>query len=1144
VPRYVDGRVAAGIDEEERSKQSLLDAPQPAAADIVPGHPIDPLTINALVTGAGFAFGRYRADHPEARGKKGQLRAVRFTWEPARAGTYWVRVSSPLGATPEEVAAALFGSPTAAGEIAVSAAPLFGFNNATRLLAQHQEALIKLGVDIRRSGDAVQEGAKGPLADEIGKNQADAASQAQGATGKPPAQPVSRDEVVRTLDESVAILQRIGQLGQTFGMGKNPSLPDLAEAVQRIDDRKGQLLRGDEAQALSWGAHAREQKRLLTQISFGFAGVVERFGLMTKHVKDATAKLGGFNLPPHVREAMNACASLYGDAAQISHLPASAETKLASAEARARLLPIEILEGTLASIQRTVDDARKNRRKEGGDHASYGVDDLSKREERLRIRLASLRTTLLQDPIAAGKVIEQIQQDIVDLQLETEMVGNMDQLDGAWQAVVDAADSWFIGIGTVIELAALRDEGHSWHGKWKAVHAKWKKGDKASRDQAKAELESLRQQPALHAYFGKVAKAVKSAQMQDAIGKIVALLVITIVTMGVGELVIGAAGAYGLGTGATILAVGGAEAATFTLLSQIFLEKDHSIGHIAWEFASNWAMFGVLRRFSAFAEASKLGTAATMSGQAVILGAMSLAKEEIDKYARTGKHLTKEEIEQIAIQGLVMWIALNAAGRLAQPMLKQLEGVGHSLGTKIRAANKSGEGLKAMAEALHGQRDPAKALAYIEKERAWLEQKRDAYEELERVALAESKNPPADGGVLKKSGLTLEQIQSLKADISAHADRMKAAQRMLQLEAIAPDVYTCPKEQIPSVVKDLGEPTRVATDRATGVKTYEFKGPDGKPLKIIEKVNPHEEWVGKLRAALTPEETAKLEQMTRGKSPEEIHKLFNGNIEDARLRIQQALGKGQAGAKAREAQLRRAEELRKILRDEKVMEDPDIRELLANMTEQNAARTAERIRSHIAVEIAAREAKADFPGKEILRSVKIYVEQPEATSAEWKAKHQGHKGVIRERDGHVQLLSTEIDLLVIERQPSGKARIVHREEVKAGASDSPTDADHQVKKGGQRLEEGGSGAAKIILEHNGKDISNEIDMASVKGSTGVARGPAGKGYKDADLGVRAEDLQKIVDELIAFEMKMKNESGGTPPQTGGDEPPPGGGGTP
>lgn len=336
----------------------------------------------------------------------------------------------------------------------------------------------------------------------------------------------------------------------------------------------------------------------------------------------------------------------------------------------------------------------------------------------------------------------------------------------------------------------------------------------------------------------------------------------------------------------------------------------------------------------------------------------------------------------------------------------------------------------------------------------------------------------------------------------------------------------------------------MAGSAATRVKTYEFKGPDGKSIKIIEKVNPHEEWVGKLRASLTPEETAKLEQMTRGKSPEEIHKLFNGNMEDAKVRIQEALGKSQAGAKAREGSKTRAEELKKILQDAKVMEDPEIRELLANMNQENTRETAAIIRSKLAVEIAAREAQTKFPGTEVLREVKVYVEQPEAKIEDWRANHPGHDGIVRERDGHVQLLSTDIDILVIERQPSGKARVVHREEVKSGARDTQSEAKGQLDKGAERLNQGGSGAAKIILERNGKDITGEIDMASVKGSSGVTRGPAGKGF-DTDLGIRPQELQKIVDELIAFEMRVKKEDGGgTPPRTGGDETPPGGGGTP
>jgi hypothetical protein len=41
----------------------------------------------------------------------------------------------------------------------------------------------------------------------------------------------------------------------------------------------------------------------------------------------------------------------------------------------------------------------------------------------------------------------------------------------------------------------------------------------------------------------------------------------------------------------------------------IFLDSDHSFGHIVYEFGANWAMFGVMQRFQAFAEVAELSKA-------------------------------------------------------------------------------------------------------------------------------------------------------------------------------------------------------------------------------------------------------------------------------------------------------------------------------------------------------------------------------------------------------------------------------------------------------------------------------------------------------------------------------------------------------
>lgn len=1117
-PRYLDARVATVVEFELQRQVSLLDAPEPGGSGIIPSQPIDALTIGALTSGdVRFDWPAYRSANPVATGRKGVLRQVCFGVEKPQNGTYWVRVTSPNDPTVEEVAFALFGSPTMAGEIGVSAPPLFGFGNATHLRPEVRATLVSAGVDLTRSGDPAAEGMRGPLADEI------ALGQVKAVTG------ADKDEVLGTMDQSLVILDRFAEIGSAFGIGKDPTLGDVTDIRQRLLDKQRELKAAGEDTVGKWAGQVAEQKRILTQAAFGFAGLVERFQSMTKNIEDATQKLGGFTLPPYLRTAMHRVAAQYIDAARVSFFPAVGAQRLEAADEANRLLPVEILEATLAAIQRTVDDALADKRKEDSPHASYGVPGMGEREVALRARLARLRTTLLSDPMSAGEALQQLQQEILDLQTEAEMVGNMDQLDLAWQALDDSLSFWFSTIGTSMKVGALKKEGDGWHARWNQIFNLWKKGDKASRDQAKKDLDQLRKDASLADYFGRLKSTVKDAQTEVLIGKIVAMLVITIVTMGVGEFVIGA--------GATLLTVSGAEALTFTVLSQILLETDHSAGHIAGELATNWLMFGAMRRFAAYGEAAKLSKVTAASGQAVLIGAMGLAKEEIEKYIKTGKHLTKAEIGGIALQSLIMFVALQGVGHLAKPIMTGLRAEGTMLALRRNAANRAGEGLKAMAEGLAGSRDTAKALKYIDAERTWLELKIKAYEELELAATAEAKagKPPKDGGVLKQAGMTMQDIQAMKATLGKSAATLTAARTMLTLDPIAPDVYSCPKEQIAGVLKDLGGSTGVTENPVTKVKTYEAKGPDGRKVRIVEALDRYERWLHELKAELTEAELAKLAKMSSGKTPREFHDESNGDKGTAVQRIRKALAQENAGKAVLEASKVRIEELKLIVADKKLMQDQEISVLVKGMTAKNRATVVEKVRDKVMAKIVAQEvlakAKADHPKAEERSGIKIYEKQPETTVKEWLDNHpvkpgdDPHKagaGLAPRPDG-LYMQRGEIDLMIIVPKPGAKAEIIYREEIKTGTRDTGADAQDQLDNATRLLAAGGSG--KIRLEMDGKDITGEIDLASDAGATKATRGPAGKPGFDESLGATAGDLERLVKDLLKAET-VKPPAGG------------------
>jgi hypothetical protein len=153
----------------------------------------------------------------------------------------------------------------------------------------------------------------------------------------------------------------------------------------------------------------------------------------------------------------------------------------------------------------------------------------------------------------------------------------------------------------------------------------------------------------------------------------------------------------------------------------------------------------------------------------------------------------------------------------------------------------------------------------------------------------------------------------------------------------------------------------------------------------------------------------------------------------------------------------------------------------------------------------------------VFDAVKVYEKLPEASIDEWKAKNPNKPtSGLTERDDGLYIQRGEIDMMVVEPQPSGKARITAREEVKTGTRDTNADARGQLDDQSGLLREAATGNKTIRLEVGGRDITAHVDLASDAGAAKSTRGPAGKGF-DKSLGASASDLEALCKELLAAE---------------------------
>jgi len=112
----------------------------------------------------------------------------------------------------------------------------------------------------------------------------------------------------------------------------------------------------------------------------------------------------------------------------------------------------------------------------------------------------------------------------------------------------------------------------------------------------------------------------------------------------------------------------------------------------------------------------------------------------------------------------------------------------------------------------------------------------------------------------------------------------------------------------------------------------------------------------------------------------------------------------------------------------------------------------------------------------------------------------------------IYLEITDIDLMVTMDQPNGKGNILHNEEIKTGAGDSPTGARNQLDDGYKAINEAATGGRKVILREGGKDITAEIDLRSMSSATSHTRGPANKGF-EKNFEVNTTDLDALITRL-------------------------------
>jgi hypothetical protein len=331
-----------------------------------------------------------------------------------------------------------------------------------------------------------------------------------------------------------------------------------------------------------------------------------------------------------------------------------------------------------------------------------------------------------------------------------------------------------------------------------------------------------------------------------------------------------------------------------------------------------------------------------------------------------------------------------------------------------------------------------------------------------------------------------------------------------------------------------GTPVTPKDEPFVAIEQVQVADPDAVSTPVTGKVEPRlppEEFVARLRQSMTPEQNARFQELRQAFSSDAaLVERFHGDF-DAVLKAVAGKEARLAGEAASHA---RVTELRATIEALGLMNRPAVKAAIEGLGgPSDAGRIADAaniIRNEIVSEVAAVDIGRAYPGKQVLRDVQVWEETGASSIAEYKQSVGKERNVqareIDTADGiRVYARRGDIDILVLEApQSGGKLRIVHREELKTGRLDKAATADQQLAKVREVVSRAAAGDTKVRLEVEGRNITADVDLASIDSATQATRGPEGKTGFTQSHGITAKHLEQLFRELTVDALNARGST--------------------
>jgi hypothetical protein len=1176
-PQFVAASYSAALKRMAEPTYLSRDYPQmvlsPSA--ITPARPLDKFLIqNGLCSSSGSQLDvNYEAYIRDGKATNVQQQLnpirsqpVRFFWE-AKNGTWlWIRVTSPRDASVEEVANELYGDPAKASFL-VNAAPLFGFQP-EHLTQTHRaswenaarEAATTSATPDTGSNDIwsrvkqvaaiayINAGAPlmDPAAEMMQHPSSDTAALNQAKTASPTGAPA--DKIIERMQLNMQLLDDIATHATLVG----GSLHSGELIKTKLSERIKQLtVSTHPTDTMQWDAHSHAQNTILKAVSNGVKVAAEQY----KKFNSSTDSSGKKELPAYVQKPLLNVVAAYTSAADVSELVDTAQQRLAYAEEKSKVYEIEVIEGILAYAREIL------KPREGGDSkkaAELGIGGFRDEQESLRERLYRAKEQILQDPAKVQPIIASLQEQVLDLQDKAWIVSLMGTMHDMWDFMrtnqgflgeftrknkrysqaMDRLEKWQYGDDGLYSLYLTYTDDYSLLGedyRTKQMTA------------ARAKLQTLRAKaPELQKMLQDIAELIDDKETLEkwlTFGlKIAAVIGIGLVTAGVGSWVSGGlmtGAGWGMTTagvvGATLVA-SGAEAVTFTALSNLILGSDPQRGIVS-SIMENWLLFGALKGLAIGYEATVAANLSSKWAQVVVgkggniaLGLTAamgyeLARADADARQKTGKGLTQTQAEHMLLEQLAVFVGTIIAARYAGGH-KFLEGAyarGEQSPFFERFATIDSTRLDALklAKQLNAKSTPEQIQDALNRDSQALQSEVKLLDEMQRFI----KENPTKAKLLGLDAVKLGEMQSIN---QAQLEARKRTAIALDLQSEGGNVFTCAPGKLKSVLdrhRALGDVVIETIDPATGtVKSATVTTKDGESIRLMERsselaLDPNRFKLTKMFESLSPEAQEVFDYRLKELGPERAFKKFEG-MQKSKEGLEALLLKEGEMIKAKRPPDVKLAEAEQQLKDSGFFDSPLVK---AALDKENRSDLRGMIAGRLArVEAAGKYSKSE--GYQVLSDVEV-VEQfgNYKTRAEAEAANPDKILPLYELDGKVWRRLTDIDVLVLQKESGNtKAAIAQMQEVKANSSISHNKAKAQQKIALDALSKIAQGDTSIRIHQNRKiDITDQIDAATATPDKAKTRGLEGKPGFELSIGLTDKELNMLIDRLLGSKDKTQ-----------------------